>query len=399
VDKQESVFEELVAAHATLGEVHWYEGRLVAAESQLTRALVINAAIDSRDDDALHVLADREALIRLRGLVYMSLGRSADARIAFELALRLSSDLARQSLGVEDRDQGSRIPLVRNQIYLAVFFEQGDGSAIRSLDNAITLIHEIEARLESADLTVMSTAHPSASWNPIPARQQLQWIEAEALLWKGRMLQASGDKPGAHNCFVESVSLLEPIARDFPDIFWTRTQLAASYGYLGTTVDRAEADKHFATAATLAEGIPDVKRVRGHVFNIVAWCMVSECLADRDYHLAVQYAHVAVECMPECRTYNTLGVALYRSGRFEEAITALNESYRRETVKGGYNAFFLAMAEWRLGNVHVSHKWFDDASSSVERSPTMVKWDLSRFRKEAAELLGIPPLAPTATLQ
>ncbi len=67
-----------------------------------------------------------------------------------------------------------------------------------------------------------------------------------------------------------------------------------------------------------------------------------------------------------------------------------------EHGRGGnsFDWFFLAMAQWNLGEKEEARKWYDQAVEWMETKQPDDK-ELARFRAEAAELLGIsdPPQA------
>ncbi len=50
--------------------------------------------------------------------------------------------------------------------------------------------------------------------------------------------------------------------------------------------------------------------------------------------------------------------------------------------------YFLAMAQWRLGQKEQARKWYDQAVRWMEKNKPQDK-ELRRFRDEAAELLVI----------
>ncbi len=69
---------------------------------------------------------------------------------------------------------------------------------------------------------------------------------------------------------------------------------------------------------------------------------------------------------------NLLGVALYRAGRFEDAVKRLTEAtalhagpYRTDML---YTWFFLAMAHHRLGHADEAHRWLDKAIQGTEEA-------------------------------
>jgi hypothetical protein len=52
--------------------------------------------------------------------------------------------------------------------------------------------------------------------------------------------------------------------------------------------------------------------------------------------------------------------------------------------------FFLAMAEWQLGNHDAARDWYAKAIDWMEKHPQIVGGETHRFRTEAAKLLGRP---------
>ena len=62
---------------------------------------------------------------------------------------------------------------------------------------------------------------------------------------------------------------------------------------------------------------------------------------------------------------NTLGAALYRAGRFEEAVHRLNESLQARHGEGLLQGFaFLAIAHHRLGHHDEAKRWLDKLVAS-----------------------------------
>jgi serine/threonine protein kinase len=110
------------------------------------------------------------------------------------------------------------------------------------------------------------------------------------------------------------------------------------------------------------------------VAHWVAWSLVLAPDAVMHLNHPVRLAEMAVKSDPKNDQYCiTLGSALYRAGRFDEAIRCLNEiSTDREPATGKlfspiYAWFFLAMAHHRLGHVEEARKWLDKASKSLEQ--------------------------------
>ena len=66
-----------------------------------------------------------------------------------------------------------------------------------------------------------------------------------------------------------------------------------------------------------------------------------------------------------------------------------------ELRKGGdsHDWFFLAMAHWQLGQKDEARKWHDQAVAGMEKRAPQNE-ELTRFRAEAAQLLGITTKEP-----
>jgi eukaryotic-like serine/threonine-protein kinase len=99
---------------------------------------------------------------------------------------------------------------------------------------------------------------------------------------------------------------------------------------------------------------------------------------------AVELARRAVELEPaQGMFWNTLGVAHYRAGDWKAASAALKKS--DDLLKGNdlsFNAFFLALAHWHLGNKAEARKWYDQAVGWMAKNKPQDE-ELLRFRAEA----------------
>jgi Tetratricopeptide repeat/WD domain, G-beta repeat len=125
--------------------------------------------------------------------------------------------------------------------------------------------------------------------------------------------------------------------------------------------------------------------------NGLAWLLATCPDAPyRDPTRAVELATRAFGLTPlEGNAWNTLGVAHYRAGDWKAAVAELTRS--NELLGGeelSFNAFFLAMAHWQLGQQDEARKWYDRAVPWMEKHKPRDE-ELGRFRTEAAELLGI----------
>jgi serine/threonine protein kinase/Flp pilus assembly protein TadD len=114
-----------------------------------------------------------------------------------------------------------------------------------------------------------------------------------------------------------------------------------------------------------------------------------EDLTQRDPAAALELATKSVELVPRGYSWRILGRAHYRTGSFQEAVKALFKASALEKDEPT-NFFFLAMAEWQLGNQEEAREWYDKGSEWMTRHPQVVGGELVRIRAEAEELLDIP---------
>jgi tetratricopeptide (TPR) repeat protein/tRNA A-37 threonylcarbamoyl transferase component Bud32 len=123
--------------------------------------------------------------------------------------------------------------------------------------------------------------------------------------------------------------------------------------------------------------------------NELAWNMAaSPVMALCDPTKAVELAGKAVKQRSGTGAFwNTLGVAYYRTGNWQAAIKALNQSV--ELRQGGDTTdwFFLAMAYWQLGDKQQARKWYDQAKQWMAKKQPNNE-ELLRFRAEADELFA-----------
>jgi serine/threonine protein kinase/predicted Zn-dependent protease len=110
---------------------------------------------------------------------------------------------------------------------------------------------------------------------------------------------------------------------------------------------------------------------------------------------AVGLARKAAELQPTAaNVWNTLGVALYRAGDYREAIAALEKA--EELGRGrefGFNALFLAMARWQLGERDDARAWYERAIAWIDKNKPDDN-ELRQFRAEADGLLRVEGRVP-----
>ncbi|HTU91088.1 MAG TPA: tetratricopeptide repeat protein, partial [Gemmataceae bacterium] len=131
--------------------------------------------------------------------------------------------------------------------------------------------------------------------------------------------------------------------------------------------------------------------------NNLAWLLLTGPKDLRNPTEALNEAKKAVELEPDQFLYiNTLGVALYYTGQFADAIPVLERSLREQRgTADAFDLFFLAMCHHRLGDAakakdcHARGKqWFQDHKGKLP-----VGWgkELTAFQAESESVLAQPP--------
>ena len=135
--------------------------------------------------------------------------------------------------------------------------------------------------------------------------------------------------------------------------------------------------------------------------NSVTWACILGPAELADCEIPVRLAETVVASVPKAEAHgylNTLGAALYRAGRYQEAIDRIQEGINRG---GGivypYDLVFLALANHRLGRreeARHARKNLDAyrPSSGPDRFWANLEFSLFRKEVEAAVPLTLPDL-------
>jgi eukaryotic-like serine/threonine-protein kinase len=153
---------------------------------------------------------------------------------------------------------------------------------------------------------------------------------------------------------------------------------------------RADRPDGVGDLAETLEAVPSTDPAVLAAKHEVAWRLVADPgpRSAADIGRAVRLARAVVAAVPSSgHERNTLGVALYRAGDWAGAIAELEASDR--LLDGdlyGFNGFFLAMAEHRLGRPDRALRSHDRSVAWMERHAPADP-ELQRFRAEAEALL------------
>jgi Flp pilus assembly protein TadD len=218
-------------------------------------------------------------------------------------------------------------------------------------------------------------------------------LEEAVEIFRGQLVLDPGFAPAHLDLGLALVGLgrdLEAAARHLREALrlGVRPPHAHAHATLGIVLNRLgdEAGAVEALREAVRQG-----EARPAVLNTLAWLLVG----GRDEALRAPEEAVAL-ARRVCRgspgepgALNTLGVALYRAGRSEEAIRALEASRER----GGAAAcddFVLAMAHWRLGREAEARRLLARGVARLESHPIedeRAAEDTNRFRAEAEALI------------
>jgi WD40 repeat protein/tetratricopeptide (TPR) repeat protein len=130
--------------------------------------------------------------------------------------------------------------------------------------------------------------------------------------------------------------------------------------------------------------------------NTLAWHLVTGPEALRDPARALPLAEKAVRLRSrEWIYHNTLGVTLYRLGRYKEAVAALESSLQhQEKQLAAFDLYFLAMCHHRLGEEDKANEEYGRAVQAHDENAKVLgagyRAELEAFRKEAESLLKKP---------
>jgi len=162
-----------------------------------------------------------------------------------------------------------------------------------------------------------------------------------------------------------------------------------AFGYLLRGELYADLNEHEKAGADFRKAI-ELASENVQALNHAAWTVVRNPRSDAQMmEEALAWAQKAVERFPNAAVWNTLGVAQYRVGDWQQCIGSLKKS--EELAPGqnlAFNAFFLAMAHWQLANKDEARQAYDQAIEWMAKNAPHDD-ELRRFRAEAEQLVGV----------
>jgi eukaryotic-like serine/threonine-protein kinase len=128
--------------------------------------------------------------------------------------------------------------------------------------------------------------------------------------------------------------------------------------------------------------------------NTEAWGLVTGPVDQRNPARALQLVQEAVKQQPANSLFlNTLGVVLYRQGKYADAVTTLDKSLAASKGQyDGFDLYFLAMCHAKLGDADKAKDHFDRAVTWCDNRKNLSAQyltELRAFRTEAEAVLGL----------
>jgi hypothetical protein len=130
--------------------------------------------------------------------------------------------------------------------------------------------------------------------------------------------------------------------------------------------------------------------------NEAAWAIVSDpARAPDEYRRALTLAEAAHRSEPEKGDFlNTLGVALYRAGRYRDALDVLQRSVKLNEVRFRgvipADVAFLAMVHHRLGHDDEARKWLEQLRALLKSNRWSADPESAAFLRECDSIISNP---------
>jgi serine/threonine protein kinase len=224
-----------------------------------------------------------------------------------------------------------------------------------------------------------------------------------AYIHRGRVYQVLEEREKSQGAFHQAVAVFDRLVQDFPDDPTYARELATALRIVAEDLCQAG---RFPDANAYARRAVSAwhEAVRRHPADHAACLELAWLLCYwfdpqlRDPQAAVGLARRAVELAPDDpQSWMALGLADYRTGRWEASIGTIQKALRIPEVPGKwswtYARFVLAMAQWRCGMHEEAMQAYQQAARSMQNS-FRARDVLGRaIQAETAAVLGIqePP--------
>jgi tetratricopeptide (TPR) repeat protein len=301
------------------------------------------------------------------GTTHRSAGRPADALRAFQEAVKLQEQIVRTASADYDfAPQLVNLYTTVNDLCIAL---NRSSEGLRACLRAVAFVEDLSRGR--------------------PAQEPMQFAIGQLQRRAGEWQRGAGKQVEAMRSFERGTALLENLLRQSPDVAAYRQEMnRCCYGRAICHYQMKEYESAFADATRALEFRADHTPTCG----LLAWFHVLGPERLRDPERGLRLAERAVGQAPGSYSYRrNLGVALYRLGRFQEAIDALRRAATVDRNRPrAVDLFFLAMSHQRLGNAEQARVCYDQALSwwlaQARLSPADLE-ELKACRAEADQVL------------
>jgi tetratricopeptide (TPR) repeat protein len=220
-----------------------------------------------------------------------------------------------------------------------------------------------------------------SSSEPIFRRVVAESAGSEAPLWAIRLWAKRGEFLAKRRLWTEAAAAIGEAVRLHPWGLAYRRHLILTLLAAGDHIDLRRSctdilDRFGMTTAPM-------------IANRVAWSSAMSVTEEPNLSETVRLAELAVNGAPEHQKavfLVTLGAALYRAGRFAEAVRRLEEGIqKRKGVSLETDWVFLALAHHRLGHHDQARRWLDRPRDRRPRRGSNAFWDVLEIRLLRAE--------------
>ncbi len=192
----------------------------------------------------------------------------------------------------------------------------------------------------------------------------------------------------------EGVAILQALAAEFPVDCQIHIELAQAHNILGLVLQ--DAAQRQRAAAQFAEAFEEfrvalqVEPGNPRALGLMAWFLAihpTEKFSDPAF--AVECARKAVEREPgNGMWWNMLALSGYRSGKYGDALRAIERAAQLHAGGDSLDWFLLAMIHYKLGHRKEAEDWYAKGLQWRADKNHVDDRDLLRFRAEADELFA-----------
>jgi serine/threonine protein kinase/Flp pilus assembly protein TadD len=379
--------ETLANLHNDLGMCLRDDDDSEKAELHYRQAIEVRGPMVKEADDLASKLfyMQQSAMTHINLGVLLNLtGRLDEAEKVNRQALDLISEVNTRAVALRGYKRG-RLPGFANARHVP-----GDlAHAHYTLGNTLRFKGQSSAAEKEFRQAVDFQAQAVEDW---PRHMRDRTFLAYFRCYYGTLLFEGGKRPEAFQQFRQSIGLYRQLQKEskrelansekFIDCLWFMGDLLFAEG------DREAASPYYREARDLLE---KEEKQNAHFGSELAWFLLA-CPdpAFRDPARALELAKKSVARSEgkDGNLWNTLGVAQYRLGDWQAALDSLEKANRLRGERQAEDWFFLTMAQWQIGQKEVAQASYNRAVKllSVYEYPPV---ELSRWRAEAAELLGL----------